>query len=128
MTSGRYEVWKVIWDNRQFFGEGHAYIEFTELLHAHNIFLDTVGRYGLGAAILLALILCITFLLAFIKGMFNTAIYLAVFTMVGMFEYNYLFMFTYFSPIILLFLLFSRIITVYEESGAKLHDESADIK
>ncbi|MFC4984185.1 hypothetical protein ACFPFV_02360 [Salinicoccus siamensis] len=60
--------------------------------------------------------------------MFNTAIYLAVFTMVGMFEYNYLFMFTYFSPIILLFLLFSRIITVYEESGAKLHDESADIK
>lgn len=46
---------------------------------------------------------------------FNIALYIIAFILVGMFEYNYLFMFTYFSPIILFFVLLVHMITEVED-------------
>src|SRR5699024_7334912 len=57
LTSGRFGPWMHVLENMSFFGAGRDYIDFTELLHVHNIFLDTLGRYGVMTTILFTAIL-----------------------------------------------------------------------
>src|SRR5699024_7492135 len=112
LTSGRYEPWMHILDNMSWFGEGSDYIDFTELLHVHNIFLDTLGRYGLVTAVLFVMVLGLWLVLSMrMKHGFNFGLFLVAFVMIGMFEYNYLFMFVYFSPVVLLFVVGSRLVS-----------------
>lgn len=106
LTSGRYEPWKTVVENSRWFGEGHSYVDFTHLIHVHNILFDTLGRYGIMTAILFVLLLITIFLISIISTRnFNISLFLAAFILVGMFEYNYLFMFVYFSPVVLFFVI-----------------------
>ncbi|MCG7333036.1 O-antigen ligase family protein [Salinicoccus roseus] len=114
-TSGRYELWATVWHNRQWFGEGHQYFNFTELIHAHNIFFDTLGRYGIIPLILFILVLGVVFLLSMTKYTLGILLYFGAYIFIGLFEYNYLFMFVYFSPIVLLFIFMAYILTFRED-------------
>ncbi|WP_271402349.1 O-antigen ligase family protein [Salinicoccus roseus] len=114
-TSGRYELWATVWHNRQWFGEGHAYFNFTELIHAHNIFFDTLGRYGIIPLVLFILVLGLISLLATTKYTLGILLYFCAYIFIGLFEYNYLFMFVYFSPIVLLFIFMAYILTFRED-------------
>lgn len=107
-----------ILNNMSWFGEGSDYIDFTELLHVHNIFLDTLGRYGLVTAVLFVMVLGLWLVLSMrMKHGFNFGLFLVAFVMIGMFEYNYLFMFVYFSPVVLLFVVGSRLVSGADEGG-----------
>lgn len=114
-TSGRYELWATVWHNRRWFGEGHSYFDFTELLHAHNIFFDTLGRYGMIPLILFLLVLIVICLLSMPKYTLGILLYFGTYIFIGLFEYNYLFMFVYFSPIVLLFVLMAYLLTFRED-------------
>ncbi|MDB0579502.1 O-antigen ligase family protein [Salinicoccus roseus] len=114
-TSHRYELWATVWHNRQWFGEGHAYFNFTELIHAHNIFFDTLGRYGIIPLVLFILVLGAISLLATTKYTLGILLYFGAYIFIGLFEYNYLFMFVYFSPIVLLFIFMAYILTLRED-------------
>ena len=114
-TSGRYELWATVWHNRQWFGEGHQYFNFTELIHAHNIFFDTLGRYGIIPLILFILVLGVVLLLSMTKYTLGILLYFGAYIFIGLFEYNYLFMFVYFSPIVLLFIFMAYILTFRED-------------
>ncbi|WP_342388745.1 O-antigen ligase family protein [Salinicoccus bachuensis] len=114
-TSKRYELWATVWHNKQWLGEGHAYFNFTELLHAHNIFFDTLGRYGIIPLILFILVLGAVCLLSMTKYTLGILLYFGAYIFIGMFEYNYLFMFVYFSPIVLLFIFMAYILTFRED-------------
>lgn len=122
LTSGRYEPWMHILNNMSWFGDGRNYIDFTELLHVHNIFLDTLGRYGVMTAMLFVVVLGILFVLSVPMGLkhgFNFGLFIVAFVLIGMFEYNYLFMFVYFSPVVLLFVVGTRVVSVREEGIKK---------
>jgi hypothetical protein len=114
-TSHRYELWATVWHNRQWFGEGHAYFNFTELIHAHNIFFDTLGRYGIIPLVLFILVIGVISLLATTKYTLGILLYFGAYIFIGLFEYNYLFMFVYFSPIVLLFIFMAYILTLRED-------------
>ncbi|WP_271400394.1 O-antigen ligase family protein [Salinicoccus roseus] len=114
-TSGRYVLWETIWAKKEWFGQGHGYFDFTELLHAHNIFFDTLGRYGILAALLFVLVLGAACVIALARRNFGILLYFAIFIFIGLFEYNYLFMFVYFSPIVLLFVLMAYLLTFRED-------------
>src|SRR5699024_7195203 len=64
VTNGRYEPWMPVVNNMTWFGEGRSYIDFTSLLHVHNIFLDTLGRYGIITAVLFTLLMSVALILA----------------------------------------------------------------
>lgn len=102
LTSTRYELWVIVFHNRKWLGDGHDYFNFTDLLHAHNILFDTLGRYGIVTGILFVCLLLFTLVAAArsIKTL-SSAVFILAFIIIGMFEYNWLFMFTYFSPIVL---------------------------
>lgn len=113
LTSTRYELWATVFHNSEWFGEGHRYFDFTDLLHAHNIFFDTLGRYGIMTAVLFAAILIFAFVMAaWLIKTFSSAVFIFAFVIIGMFEYNWLFMFTYFSPIILFLVITSYILSM----------------
>ncbi|WP_237605353.1 O-antigen ligase family protein [Salinicoccus sp. ID82-1] len=114
LTSIRYELWATVWHNRQWFGEGHSYFDFTELLHAHNILFDTLGRYGIIAVILFILVLASIWVLSITKYTLSIFLFMSAYMLIGMFEYNYLFMFVYFSPIVLFFILTAYLLTLRE--------------
>ncbi|GAB3063672.1 O-antigen ligase domain-containing protein [Salinicoccus sesuvii] len=114
LTSKRYELWATVWNNRQWFGEGHSYFNFTDLLHAHNILFDTLGRYGIITLVLFVLILALVWLLSITKYTLSIFLFMTAYLFIGMFEYNYLFMFVYFSPIILFFVLTAYMLTLRE--------------
>ncbi|WP_051683095.1 O-antigen ligase family protein [Salinicoccus luteus] len=116
-TSGRYILWTTVWDNKQWFGEGHTYFDFTDLLHAHNIFFDTLGRYGIIPLILFILVLGAVCILSMTKYTLGILLYFGAYIFIGMFEYNYLFMFVYFSPIVLLFIFMAYILTFRENQS-----------
>ncbi|WP_411843758.1 O-antigen ligase domain-containing protein [Salinicoccus sp. HZC-1] len=106
LTSGRYGPWKTVYDNKQWLGEGHDYVDFTELLHVHNVLFDTLGRYGIITAVLFIVLLLMIFLISIVSiKTFNLALFVSAFLMIGIFEYSYLFMFVYFSPVILFFVI-----------------------
>ncbi|MHC0552904.1 hypothetical protein [Salinicoccus sp. CNSTN-B1] len=109
-TSGRYVLWETIWNEKEWFGRGHGYFDFTELLHAHNIFFDTLGRYGILAALLFVLVLGAACVVALTRRNFGILLYFAIFIFIGMFEYSYLFMFVYFSPVVLFFILLAYVL------------------
>lgn len=111
VTNGRYEPWMHVVDNMSWFCEGRDYIDFTSLLHVHNIFFDTLGRYGIITTVLFTVLLIGTLIIA-MKSVktFHSALYIFTFILIGMTEYNYLFMFVYFSPVILLFVIMSYLI------------------
>lgn len=93
------------------------------MLHVHNIFLDTLGRYGVFTAVLFTVMLASVLIIAFISvKTFNIGLYIFTFILIGMFEYNYLFMFLYFSQVVLLFVVGSYLITV---RSSRSIDESA---
>lgn len=126
LTSGRYELWARVFHNRQWFGEGHSYFDFTELLHAHNILFDTLGRYGIITAVLFIIILAMIFVLSILSiKTVHIAMYMLAFIIIGMFEYSYLFMFTYFLPIILFFALTNYLITYHEQSK---HTQNSQVR
>ncbi|MCD2136425.1 O-antigen ligase family protein [Salinicoccus halitifaciens] len=111
LTSGRFEPWMHVVDNMSWFGEGRDYIDFTSLLHVHNIFFDTLGRYGLITTLLFTVLLIGALIIALRSvRTFHIALYIFTFILIGMTEYNYLFMFVYFSPVILLFAIVSYMI------------------
>src|SRR5699024_5117279 len=100
LTSGRYEPWMHIVNNMSWLGEGRDYIDFTSLLHVHNIFLDTLGRYGIITAVLFTILLAGALIIALMSvRIFNIGLYIFTFILIGLTEYNYLFMFVYFSPL-----------------------------
>lgn len=100
------------------FGEGSDYIDFTELLHVHDIFLDTLGRYGVVTAVLFVVVLGLWLVMSMrMDRGFNFGLFLVAFVLIGMFEYNYLFMFVYFSPVVLLFVAGSRVVSVADKNG-----------
>src|SRR5699024_5326148 len=106
LTNGRYEPWQTVVSSSRWFGEGHGYVDFTHLLHVHNIVLDTLGRYGILTAVLFIALLTLTVLTSiFAVKNFNITLFFITFILTGMFEYNYLFMFVYFSPVILFFVI-----------------------
>ncbi|WP_156811637.1 O-antigen ligase domain-containing protein [Salinicoccus carnicancri] len=106
LTSGRYEPWQTVVSGSTWFGQGHDYVDFTHLLHVHNIIFDTLGRYGILTAVLFIALLSLTVLISVIAVKnFNITLFFIIFILAGMFEYNYLFMFVYFSPVILFFAL-----------------------
>ncbi|SDL29950.1 hypothetical protein SAMN05216216_13914 [Lacicoccus qingdaonensis] len=111
VTNGRYEPWMHVVDNMSWFGGGRDYIDFTSLLHVHNIFFDTLGRYGIITTVLFT-VLVIGALIIALKSVrtFHLALYIFTFILIGMTEYNYLFMFVYFSPVILLFVIMSYLV------------------
>lgn len=116
LTSGRFDVWVTVLNNSQWFGDGRGYVDFTELLHVHNILLDTLGRYGVITAILFTVLLSFVFVISTLSiRTFNMALFIFAFILIGMFEYNYLFMFVYFSPVILFFVIINYLITVYDD-------------
>src|SRR5699024_9756505 len=118
LTSGRYEPWMHILNNMSWFGEGSDYIDFTELLHVHDIFLDTLGRYGVVTAVLFVVVLGLWLVMSMrMDRGFNFGLFLVAFVLIGMFEYNYLFMFVYFSPVVLLFVAGSRVVSVADKNG-----------
>ncbi|WP_434120956.1 O-antigen ligase family protein [Salinicoccus roseus] len=114
-TSGRYVLWETIWAEKKWFGQGHDYFDFTELLHAHNILFDTLGRYGILAALLFVFVLGAACAIAMMRRTFGILLYFAVFIFTGMFEYSYLFMFVYFSPVVLFFILLAYVLTSKEQ-------------
>lgn len=111
VTKGRYEPWMHVVDNMSWFGEGRDYIDFTSLLHVHNIFFDTLGRYGIITTVLFTVLVIGALIIALMSvRTFHLALYIFTFILIGMTEYNYLFMFVYFSPVILLFVIVSHLI------------------
>ncbi|SOC37565.1 O-antigen ligase domain-containing protein [Salinicoccus kekensis] len=115
LTSGRYEPWVHVVNNMSWFGEGREYIDFTSLLHVHNIFLDTLGRYGIITTVLFTVLLIGTLTIALMSiKTFHIALYIFTFILIGLTEYNYLFMFVYFSPVILLFVMTSYLIELFK--------------
>ena len=117
LTSGRYELWAAVWQDRQWFGSGHSYFDFSELPHAHNILFDTLGRYGIITAALFVLLLAVLLLLSVVSiNTVHIAMYMFIFIVIGMSEYSYLFMFTYFLPPILFFALANALVTYHEQS------------
>ena len=109
-TSERYVLWETIWAEKEWFGQGHGYFDFTELLHAHNILFDTLGRYGILAALLFVSVLSAACVIALTRRAFGILLYFAIFIFIGMFEYSYLFMFVYFSPVVLFFILLAYVL------------------
>lgn len=121
LTSGRFGPWMHVLENMSFFGGGWDYIDFTELLHVHNIFLDTLGRYGVITVVLFTAILIGLFIMAEMSVQtFNPALFILAFILVGLFEYSYLFMFVYFSPVILFFVVGSWVIDCQRHSRSSL--------
>ncbi len=116
-TSERYVLWETIWAEKKWFGQGGSYFDFTELLHAHNILFDTLGRYGILAALLFVFVLGAAGVIALMRRNFDILLYFGVFIFIGMFEYSYLFMFVYFSPVVLFFMLLAYVLTPKEESA-----------
>lgn len=114
LTSIRYELWATVWHNRQWFGEGHSYFDFSGFLHAHNILFDTLGRYGIITMVLFALVLAVIWVLSITKYTLSIFLFMTAYLFIGMFEYNYLFMFVYFSPIVLFFILTAYLLTLRE--------------
>ncbi|WP_234960346.1 O-antigen ligase family protein [Salinicoccus halodurans] len=111
LTSGRWDPWQTVIANSRWFGQGHDYVDFTHLLHVHNIVFDTLGRYGILTMVLFIALLCLTVLISiFSTRSFNITLFLIAFILTGMFEYNYLFMFVYFSPVVLFFVITGFII------------------
>lgn len=116
ITNGRYDPWMTILDNVTWLGEGRGYIDFTSLLHAHNIFFDTLGRYGIITTVLFtALIISVLVISLMSVRTFNVGLYILTFVLIGMTEYNYLFMFIYFSPVILFFVIVSHLLDMHGE-------------
>lgn len=113
VTNGRYEPWMHVVNNMTWFGEGRSYIDFTPLLHVHNIFFDTLGRFGILTTVLFTVLLAGVLIIALMSvRTFNIALYVFTFILIGMTEYNYLFLFVYFSPVILLFVIVGYLITI----------------
>ncbi|MXQ50948.1 O-antigen ligase domain-containing protein [Salinicoccus hispanicus] len=123
LTSIRYELWATVWHNKRWFGEGHSYFNFSDFPHAHNILFDTLGRYGIIAVILFILVLGAIWLLSITKYTLSISLFMTAYLLIGMFEYNYLFMFVYFSPIVLFFVLTAYMLTLREA-----HMNTIDIK
>lgn len=48
---------------------------------------------------------------------FNFGLFVVAFVLIGMFEYNYLFIFVYFSPVVLLFVVGRRVVSVADKNG-----------
>lgn len=116
LTSGRYEPWVHVVDNMSWFGGGREYIDFTSLLHAHNIFFDTLGRYGIITTVLFTVLIIGILVISLMSvRTFNVGLYILTFVLIGMTEYNYLFMFVYFSPVILFFVIVSHLLDMYGE-------------
>lgn len=113
LTSTRYELWVTVFHNREWLGDGHDYFNFTDLLHAHNILFDTLGRYGIVTTILFVAILVFV-LVAAVRSVktLSSAVFIFAFIIIGMFEYSWLFMFTYFSPIVLYLVINSHILSM----------------
>ncbi|WP_020007977.1 hypothetical protein [Salinicoccus albus] len=94
-TSGRYRLWEPVFHNRTWLEEGHDYFDFIDFIHTHNILSDTLGRYGMMIVIFFTVLLIFIFVVfvLFIKPL-GSAVYISAFITIGMFEYNWLFMFT----------------------------------
>lgn len=106
LTSGRFEPWQTLIINSRWFGQGHDYVDFTHLMNVHNIVFDTLGRYGIITMVLfIAFLILIILMSIFTTKSFNITLFLMAFILTGMFEYNYLFMFVYFSPVVLFFVI-----------------------
>jgi len=106
LTNGRSDPWQTVVSGSRWFGQGHDYVDFTHLLHVHNIIFDTLGRYGILTTVLFLALLSLTVIISIIVVKnFNITLFFIIFILTGMFEYSYLFMFVYFSPVILFFAL-----------------------
>lgn len=120
LTSTRSNVWFQVVDDSTIFGHGISYLDYSLLLHAHNIFIDTLGRYGIITLILFIMVMVSAIIIGFAANQLPViGIYMLIYALVGMTEYNYLFLFDYSTPIILFFVFLSY-------SLSKLDDESSN--
>ena len=116
LTSTRFNVWLEIVRESSLFGHGMSYLDFSMLPHAHNIFIDTLGRYGIITTVLFVGVMLFASVIGFIVHTTPViGIYMLGFIMIGLTEYNYLFLFDYCAPIIILFVFISYSLTMFSK-------------
>src|SRR5699024_11594055 len=104
LTNGRSDPWQTVVSGSRWFGQGHDYVDFTHLLHVHNIIFYTLGRYGILTTVLFLALLSLTVIISIIVVInFNITLFFIIFILTGMFVYIYMFIFVYFTTVILFF-------------------------